>query len=104
MNNTTFYGFDNITLDRWTKPGRLYRRKTLHTKRFGRLKRCHDRFADREKKFRDAATAKKPGKVADLDEAVSLLGQSALEPTGIRPRTWPPFLPPKLRNRRRWTD
>jgi hypothetical protein len=34
---------------------------------------------DREKKFRDAATAKKAGKVADLDEAVSLLGQSALD-------------------------
>ncbi len=34
---------------------------------------------DREKKFREAATAKKPGKVADLAEAVSLLGQSALD-------------------------
>jgi hypothetical protein len=35
---------------------------------------------DREKKFRDAATAaKKNGRVADLDEATVLLGQSALD-------------------------
>ncbi len=34
---------------------------------------------DREKKFRDAATAAKKGKVKDLDEAISLLGQDALD-------------------------
>jgi hypothetical protein len=34
---------------------------------------------DREKKFRDAATAAKKGRIADLAEAVSLLGQSALD-------------------------
>jgi hypothetical protein len=34
---------------------------------------------DREKKFRDAATAKKQGKVADTAEAASLLGQVALD-------------------------
>lgn len=34
---------------------------------------------DREKKFRDAATAKKQGKVADAAEAASLLGQPALD-------------------------
>ena len=34
---------------------------------------------DQERKFRDAATAKKQGKVADIKEAVSLLGQAALD-------------------------
>jgi hypothetical protein len=34
---------------------------------------------DRETKFRDAATAAKKGKVKDLDEAISLLEQDALD-------------------------
>lgn len=34
---------------------------------------------DREKKFRDAATAAKSGRVKDIAEAVSLLGQSAVD-------------------------